>query len=34
MDVTCRDSLVFMEVSYKTKKDQPKCEYNEIEWDQ
>lgn len=34
MDVTYRDSLVFMEASYKTKNGQPKCDCNEIELDQ
>lgn len=34
MDVTYRVSLVFMEASYKRRKDQPKSDHNKIEWDQ
>lgn len=34
MDFTHRDSLVFKEASYKTRKGQSKCDHNEIEWDQ
>lgn len=34
MGVTYRDILVFMEASYKTRKDQPKCDHKEIERDQ